>query len=204
MTIYYQFSGPSDEVKGFDDKTLKYLRKDCKGIKNVCVIASDLNDYETTDFYFNKNLPWFKKFIDSNFAIDLLDARVSKEQAKILLNKAECIHLMGGYTEKQNELLKYFEITKKSFSNTKVVFGTSAGAMALAKQLIGTIDPYTVLEGLACVEHIIWPHYTEGDDDKIKSLLPLHQQIIALEDDTGIRYEKDTCIMINAGYHIFK
>lgn len=204
MTIYYQFSGPSDETNGFDPLTLKYLIKDNQKSKNVLVIASDLHDFETTDFYFKQNLPWFDKFIPSGFNIELIDGRINKKQAQTLLEKADCIHLMGGYTEKQTELLEHFKITKESFRNAKVVFGTSAGAMALGPILMGTNDKTKVLEGMNCVEGIIWPHYQASDDKEIKELLPLYKTMIAIADDTGIRYENNKAEFINTGYKIYK
>ena len=55
---------------------------------------------KTTDYYFKQNLPWFDHFIPQGFQINLLDSRINIEQAHNLLAKADCIHLMGGYTEK--------------------------------------------------------------------------------------------------------
>ncbi|CAM3670061.1 Type 1 glutamine amidotransferase-like domain-containing protein [Erysipelothrix urinaevulpis] len=204
MTIYYQFSGPSNEDIGFDNITLSYLIKDCSAVKNVLVIASDLDDHDTTDYYYNKNLPWFERFISNPFKIELIDSRKSIEQTKELLNNADCIHLMGGYTENQIELLQHFGINKESFKNAQVVFGTSAGAMALGPILIGTHQQNHIMTGLDCVPSIIWPHYSKHDDHTIQSLIPLVKRFVALSDDTGIRYERDDITVINSDYHIFK
>ena len=204
MTIFYQFSGPSNEDTGFDDITLSYLIRDCCSVKRVLVIASDLYNHAITDYYFKKNLPWFGKFITSPFKIDLLDSRIDFETAQQLITKAECIHLMGGYTENQIELLNYFNITNKSFNHAKVVFGTSAGAMVLGPKLFGTHNQERIMNGLACVPSIIWPHYTKEDNPTLLNLLPLVNKIVALSDDTGIRYEKDDMTVINSDYHVFK
>ena len=204
MTIYYQFSGPSNEEIGFDTNTLKYLQKDCSAVKNVLVIASDLHDYKTTDFYYAQNYPWFTYFIPEGFSMSLLDARVSKEQGKKLIEAADCIHLMGGYTEQQQALLRYFSITKDSFINTKVVFGTSAGAMALGPVLMGTHDPDLVMSGLSCSPYVIWPHFDKSMHKDIRQQLSKYPNMIALEDDSGIRIHQQSITFINDGFHQFK
>lgn len=204
MTIYYQFSGPSDENKGFDDVTLSYLKEDCSAVKHVLVIASDLKDYATTDFYFQQNLPWFNHFIPAGFTMYLLDGRVSKNQAKILLEKADCIHLMGGYTENQQALLKHFEVTKEALDKADVVFGTSAGAMALGPVLMGTHDPNLIMEGLHCSPFVIWPHYEANLKEKIIKQSIQYPNMIALEDDSGLRIEGTSYQLINKGIYQIK
>ena len=201
MSIFYQFSGPSNESLGFDTLTAKYLKHDCFNMKKMVVIASNPNDYATTDDYFTRHKHWFQTICPTLESVHVLDHRISKDVALALLNDADMVHLMGGDVLSEYHFIHDYEFVDALKSGDKVIMGTSAGAMVLGDTIILVHEHHSSThKGLNLVSSNIIPHYTDEQLQKVTPFAPCY----ALPDDSGIRITANTTTFLNEVLFISK
>ena len=106
------------------------------------------------------------------------------------LEEFDGIYIGGGDTVKLLRDLKsisFFHKLKDFYINGGHIYGGSAGAIILGKSIVsaekGAADFSSDIVGAKLIDAIIWPHYSQEDDEKI---LALGQQVFAIPDDGGI------------------
>ncbi len=194
--IFYQLSGPADEMVGFDSLTFNSLRKDLPNLKNVVVFASNPKDYDVTDDYFNRNKPWFVALSDTPINYEVIDYRCTIEKAHELVDHADLIHFMGGDPFIEKAFLVEYGFDRADVFNNQVLLGTSAGAMIMGPTIIDTTEPMHVEPGFGWVSTSIIPHVVFEDPINVRCYAE-YAPVLLIADDGGIRHELDSFTLLN-------
>lgn len=206
--INYLFSG-IDKVNGFTKEQATSLKKDIKDNSVIAFIASDFDNTEKTDT--NKKLLIYAfNNIGINFKCEyLVDKRVSKEEAKELLNKSNIVFLMGGDTYKEMQSINEYDIKKEIISRALVI-GVSAGSLNQSKNVV-YLDEYqdyklVKYEGLGLVDFNIYPHLDFKDIDFLKEVFTVSNDtpLIALPNESFIRCENGNIEYFGDYYNVKK
>ncbi len=183
---------------GIVDNLKKYIKK----YDNFLFVASDENEFEITESYFNT--------VKQSFALtlpfknyQLLDGR-TKLETKTLVENADLIFLCGGHVPTQNRFFQNINLPKIIKNTNTVVLGGSAGSMNCADivycppELEGEgLDKNfkRYFKGLGLTNINIFPHYNDIRYEKIDGLenekdilIPdsFHSPIIAYSDGAYI------------------
>lgn len=193
--INYLMSG-IDKENGFTSEQVNSLKKDIKDNSVITFIASNFDNIEKT--VKNKNLlvEAFNK-VGINFKCEyLVDKRVTKEEAKELLNKSNIVFLMGGDTYKEMQSINEYKI-KDDITSRDLIIGVSAGSLNQSKNVI-YLDEYqdyklVKYEGLGLVEFNIYPHLDLKNEEFLKEIFTVSNDrpLIALPNESFIRCEND-------------
>lgn len=191
--INYLFSG-IDKVNGFTKEQATSLKKDIKDNSIITFIASDFDNTEKTDTNKKLLIDAFNN-IGINFKCEyLVDKRVSKDEAKELLNKSDIVFLMGGDTYKEMKSINEYDI-KEDITNRKLILGVSAGSLNQSKNVV-YLDEYqdyklVKYEGLGLVNFNIYPHLDFKNIDFLKEVFTVSNDtpLIALPNESFIRCE---------------
>lgn len=189
--INYLFSG-IDKVNGFTKEQATSLKKDIKDNSIITFIASDFDNTEKTDTNKKQLIDAFNN-IGINFKCEyLVDKRVSKDEAKELLNKSDIVFLMGGDTYKEMKSINEYDI-KEDITNRKLILGVSAGSLNQSKNVV-YLDEYqdyklVKYEGLGLVDFNIYPHLDFKNIDFLKEVFTVSNDtpLIALPNEFFIR-----------------
>ena len=164
--INYLFSD-INKAEGFNKNQIEYLKKDLTGNESIVFIASIPSDFEKNDFRFNT---FVKHFTNAGFTfknVVLIDKRMSNEQAKEEIQKADIVFLIGGDPFSSMQFINEYGL-KDAISQASIVIGTSAGSMIQSKRVMYSddYDDYKIVdfEGLGLVDINIFPHV---DDERI-------------------------------------
>lgn len=154
-----------ENYNGIIDNMKKYIKK----YDNFVYVASDGNNYEMTDMFFELTKQSFDMTMPFKHYV-VLDGR-TKDRTIEMIENADFIFLSGGHVPTQNEFLKSINL-RKIIKNTKaVILGESAGSMNCAdivyaqpelegEALSQTYKRY--FKGLGITKISILPHY--GDE----------------------------------------
>lgn len=193
--INYLMSG-IDKENGFTSEQVNSLKKDIKDNSVITFIASNFDNIEKT--VKNKNLlvEAFNK-VGINFKCEyVVDKRVTKEEAKELLNKSNIVFLMGGDTYKEMQSINEYKI-KDDITSRDLIIGVSAGSLNQSKNVI-YLDEYqdyklVKYEGLGLVEFNIYPHLDLKNEEFLKEIFTVSNDrpLIALPNESFIRCEND-------------
>ncbi|MEG0327585.1 MAG: Type 1 glutamine amidotransferase-like domain-containing protein [Erysipelothrix sp.] len=194
--IFYQLSGPSDEMIGFDPLTFNSLKKDLPNLKSVVVFASNPNDYDVTDDYFNRNKPWFVTLSNTSINYEVIDYRCTRERAHELVKNADLIHFMGGDPFIEKSFLVEYGFDCVDVFNNKVLLGTSAGAMIMGPVIIDTTESLHVEAGFGWVSTSIIPHVVFEESIDVRCYIE-YAPVLLIADDGGIRHEFDSFTLLN-------
>lgn len=198
--INYLFSG-IDKINGFTEEQAKSLQKDIKSNSIITFIASDFDNIEKTDKNKNALISFFNK-IGINFKCEyLVDKRISKKEAKELLNKSDIVFLMGGDTYKEMQSINEYNI-KEDIISRNLIIGVSAGSLNQSKNVV-FLDEYqdnkiVNYEGLGIVNFNIYPHLDFKNIEFLKEVFTVSNTVplIALPNESFIRCENG-----NIEYH---
>lgn len=204
--INYLFSG-IDKVSGFTKEQATSLKKDIKDNSVIIFIASDFNNTEKTDTNKKLLIDAFNN-IGINFKCEyLVDKRVSKDEAKELLNKSDIVFLMGGDTYKEMKSINEYDI-KEDITNRKLILGVSAGSLNQSKNVV-YLDEYqdyklVKYEGLGLVDFNIYPHLDFKNIDFLKEVFTVSNDtpLIALPNESFIRCENGNIEYFGEHYNV--
>lgn len=193
--INYLMSG-IDKENGFTKEQIESLKKDIKDNSVITFIASDFDNTEKTDKHKNLLVDAFNK-AGINFKCEyLIDKRVSKKEAKELLNKSNIVFLMGGDTYKEMQSINEYKI-KDNIISRDLIIGVSAGSLNQSKNVI-YLDEYqdyklVKYEGLGLVDFNIYPHLDFKNEEFLKEIFTVSNDrpLIALPNESFIRCEND-------------
>ena len=204
--INYLFSG-IDKVNGFTKEQATSLKKDIKDNSIITFIASDFDNTEKTDTNKKLLIDAFNN-IGINFKCEyLVDKRVSKDEAKELLNKSDIVFLMGGDTYKEMKSINEYDI-KEDITNRKLILGVSAGSLNQSKNVV-YLDEYqdyklVKYEGLGLVDFNIYPHLDFKNIDFLKEVFTVSNDtpLIALPNESFIRCENGNIEYFGEHYNV--
>lgn len=204
--INYLFSG-IDKVNGFTKEQATSLKKDIKDNSIITFIASDFDNTEKTDTNKKLLIDEFNN-IGINFKCEyLVDKRVSKDEAKELLNKSDIVFLMGGDTYKEMKSINEYDI-KEDITNRKLILGVSAGSLNQSKNVV-YLDEYqdyklVKYEGLGLVDFNIYPHLDFKNIDFLKEVFTVSNDtpLIALPNESFIRCENGNIEYFGEHYNV--
>lgn len=200
MKKIYLLSGPVKDK--FDDEIKKFLKRDLKGLKSITFIASTPDEYAKNDLYVygnNDNILGMMHALKevSDFSlVNILDNRIEQKNGKNLICNSDVIYLLGGNPITQNEYLKKngYDSLLKEFG--KIILGTSAGAMNMAKKSYYSKDDYYnesfFYNGIDLVDVSVDPHFDINNQEQVmeaKKNSSIHK-IIGLPNTSAILVEK--------------
>lgn len=137
--INYLFSSV-DKKNGFNSLQKEYLKKDIENNLSIVFISSYFDNYEKNDKSKNLFISLFNK-IDVKFKnIYLIDNRITKENAKNMIQESDIVFLMGGEIYNQMKNINNFGL-QEYIKNKKIVIGVSAGSLNQSKNVL-YLDEY--------------------------------------------------------------
>lgn len=211
MSIIYLLSGPNKDI-GFSKEIKEMLKKDLKNKKSIAFIPTTPNDYSKTELYVYGNnnniigiIPLLQE-ISSLKDINIIDNRVSKEEAKKIILNSDVLYLLGGNPFNQLEYLQKenYDNLIKEFSG--IIIGTSAGAMNLAKEAYYSKDEELkesmFYQTLGLVDITIDPHFDINNKEQMSEIIKNsnHKRIVGLPEESGIRIANKNISYINKCY----
>ncbi len=201
---------------GQENNFLTNLKKYIKGYSTLVYVASDADNYISTDEHF---LP-LKEAFDLTLPFQnyiVLDGR-NKDKAPEILKSADVIYLCGGHVPTQNKFFENIRLREIIATTTAVVIGESAGSMNCA----GTVYSPPELEGegadkdfcryykgLNLTDINIFPHYNETRYELVDGLefekdliIPdsYKHKIIAYSDGAYILIYNNVSTLYGEGY----
>lgn len=147
------------------------------GGNNFLYIASSFHDPERNERYCDHFCAIFSG-IGADFEPEILDERVSPEDAPAMIAEADVIFLAGGNVTMQMASFEEYHL-REAFANLKedaVVIGMSAGSINMAERVVIARDPeddlpeLAVYEGLGLVDLNIEPHFDPEREDHLPDI----------------------------------
>lgn len=203
MALYALIGGKvnRDKVNNRIEKLLLGLTK--KEMPTVLYCPYAASDIE-------KSIKKFHKLMEG-LSCTILDLTYSNSDSfDSLLSKADVLYIGGGMSD---DLIAYFkekkfdEILRKYDKSDKIIIGSSAGAMLLAKISMGDKYMYTdnfhnynykMVEGLSILNISLCPHYQNED-------LIFYNEEIKEYGLLSFGIEEDTCVVIeDFKYYVLK
>ena len=187
MSINYYSSGFNHE-NAFWSELAEQLKKDIKETNRIIYIPGG-NSEKSVNKALNKYIPSFTehfKKIGIEFEnVECITPEMSEENAKELVLNSNMVFLMGGDPFSQKELFSSKGLVPILENYDGVIFGMSAGAMNMSKNIIITpmgeeYPNFDIREGLGLSEFSFYPHFNfEGTIVPEKIVLSPDETIIS-------------------------
>ncbi len=200
--IYLSGGGSEDKTTILDSFFLKNLPN-----RNILFIpvakTRDVNGYKKSCNWLKNKLNKISK--DSVNISMLLDFNKCKN-----LDNFSAVYIGGGNTYKLLKLMDksgFLSILKKYIQNGGIVYGASAGAVLMGKDISTYIEEkyilenkkynYTITKGMALIgNYSIITHFYENDFGKVKEYFKKkNNSVIAIPEGTGLLV-KDNCLSV--------
>ena len=207
----YLLSGP-DKYKGYCDALKVDIDNEINKIKCLVGVAANPNKHEKNDkmFFGDGACPGVVNMLKScNIQIDksiLLDDRMDVQTAKLTLERADAIYLLGGDPMSQYKFIESIGCLEllKVFSG--IIFGISAGSMNCSNNVLyfaedGSND-IIKYKGLGLSSVYIYPHFSVNNEELVSQLKQLSQDmnIFALPNDSYIKIANNKTEIVGKCY----
>lgn len=203
--IYYLLSG-TDKKTGFYDNVKTYLQKDISSDSIITFIASDFDNFEINDIYYDNMIRFFND-IDINFKkFFLIDSRIKKDGAKKLINNSNIIYIMGGIPNIEMENIKKYDLIEDLKRFKGIIIGVSAGSINMNKTICYEDNRKIVqYKGIGLLDFNIAPHYDLKNSDYINEIIRVSKfrKTIALPNESFIRCVNNKHFIIG-DYYIYE
>ncbi|TKI72852.1 cyanophycinase [Lysinibacillus mangiferihumi] len=175
----------------FPEKLGKVLHKDINTRKSLVMISSNPSIYEDVG---DTERSWFNQ---ANIIFDeyhLINYRVKKEDAQLLIQNASVIFLLGGNTVKQNEFLIEYELSEIIKKSKAVVMGASAGATNMSAKWLCSknfgydVEESSVYEGIGLDDFSVLSHF-----DLENNMSMVQNELSALSKEINIYASNKDC-----------
>lgn len=206
--INYLFSG-IDKEKGFTKEQSSFLKEDILPNSIITFVASVFDSYEKNDLQISNYIKFFQDIGITFKEANLIDSRVTKEEAKQILEKTDIIFLLGGSPELQMKWIREYELIdyiKKSRFN----LGVSAGAMNQSNRVMykDDFDDFKMKDyaGLGVVNINIFPHIELENQDLLEEAKEISKEIplILLPNDSFVRIKDGNIEILGRSYKLYK
>lgn len=204
--INYLFSG-IDKGNGFTQEQTLYLKSDIKPNSNISFIASIFNNYERNDKQLGQYISIFKNIGIIFSSANIIDDRLSSEDARELISKSDIVFLLGGSPELQMKSICEKDLVD-SIKSVKMVLGVSAGSMNQSKRVMyrDDFDNYVLKDysGLGLVDVNIFPHISLDNDALMNEAKEIGEaiDIIMLPNESFVRVENANVEIIGEHYDL--
>ena len=146
----------------FPEKLGIVLQKDIRNRKSLVMISSTPSIFEADGA---TERSWFEQAGILFDEYHVINYRVQKEDAHVLIQHASVVFLLGGNTIKLNEFLREYELAEPIKQSSAVVMGASAGAINMSAKWICSknfgydVDRSTVYDGIGLDDFAILSHF---------------------------------------------
>jgi len=146
----------------FPEKLIKILEKDIELRKSLVMISANPSIIDENG---ENERSWLEQagiIFDEYYVINY---NIKKEEAQKIVRKASVVFLLGGNTNKQNELLKAYDLIELIRAKDGVIMGASAGAINMSvnwicsKKFGGTVGKSFICSGIGLDDFSILSHY---------------------------------------------
>lgn len=206
--INYLFSG-IDKEKGFTKEQTNYLKKDIKSNKTIVFIASVFSDSLKSESNYKRLVELFNNIGISFKDTILIDGRMTKEEAKEVLNDCDYVLLMGGSPDLQMKSIIEYDLSDE-IKKVGIVLGISAGSMNQAKRVMYKDDYENYImkdyPGLNLVPISIFPHFDFNNEAFVEEANEISNQmpLVLLPNDSFVRVVSGEVEYIGEHYLIEK
>lgn len=185
LYIFYWFLG-GEEMKvffltsgfpnGFTDDFIQRLKKYCYSKGLFVFIASDFAGYSKTDKYTDLFVSMFEEKGIVFDKVQVIDNRVSKDEAIHYLEKADIVWISGGDPLKQISYIKEYGLIPSLQNRNGITIGMSAGSINMAKRVVlpkdieDNIPELSIYEGIGLVDINIEPHLDTENKKHIEDI----------------------------------
>ncbi len=179
---------------GFQGEIAELFQKFIRKREKFVFVASEFEKaYEITDRYYK----WFLNMFDEAEIYfgqaKVIDGRMTKTEARKMIEEADVVWLAGGDTITQFHYFQEYNLDKVIKEHEGIVIGMSAGAINLSKNAICTEicghDKFEIYEGLGCVDISVEPHFDIQDVSNELLELSTDYEIYGLCDEGVIVYK---------------
>lgn len=189
----------SDFRDGFTDEFTARIKHYYSGQGSFAFIGSDFDGHYYTDRYFNSIVDMFKLKGIEFLKADVIDSRLSEDEAIWLLKDAEIVWISGGDTLKQMDFIRNAGIIPTLQSRKGITIGMSAGSINMAKQVVlpkdeeDNIPELSIYSGIGLVDLNIEPHLDLERTDHLEDIdeATIHTTIYGLFDNSFIEVVND-------------
>jgi len=155
---------------------------------SMVYVCADPTDHEKTDYYM-AIMRECSEAIGLNFAqYHVIDNRVKISQATQWIERASCVHLMGGHPGLQIQFLRDTGLDDVIRDTNAAILGVSAGAINMGVHSLDTKESLVPYKGLGLADITIKPHFEPNNQQVLSDLLYVSMElpICAMEDDSAI------------------
>ncbi|WIV11550.1 Type 1 glutamine amidotransferase-like domain-containing protein [Proteiniborus sp. MB09-C3] len=173
MKIFFLTSGFPN---GFTDDFIQRLKKYYCNKGLFVFIASDFAGYSKTDKYADLFISMFKEKGIVFDKVQVIDNRVSKDEAIHYLERADIVWISGGDTLKQISYIKEYGLIPSLQNRNGITIGMSAGSINMAKRVIlpkdieDNIPELSIFEGIGLVDINIEPHLDTESEKNMEDI----------------------------------
>ena len=132
MKKIIMFSGIDNE-KGFTLEQTKELTRIIETGKSIAFIASSFYDFEKNDYFINGLIGFFKDISIRFNKISIIDNRISKEEARDIVENSDIVFIVGGDPKKEMDSINEYGLSNILRDRDGITIGVSAGSINMAK-----------------------------------------------------------------------
>ena len=124
----------------------------------------------------------------------LINYRVQKEDAQILIQNASVIFLLGGNTIKQNEFLREYELSVAIKNSRAIVMGASAGAINMSAKWLCSknfgynVEISSIYDGIGLDDFSVLSHF-----DLENNITLVQNELSSLSEEINIYASNKDC-----------
>lgn len=197
MKVLFLTSGFTN---GFTDDFIQRIKEYYCNKGSLVFIASDFSGYSKTDRHINLFVSMFKERGIVFDKVQVIDSRVSKDEAIHYLEKADIVWIAGGDTLKQISYIKEYGLIPYLQSRNGITIGMSAGSINMAKRVVlpkdieDNIPELSIYDGIGLVDINIEPHLDTEREKHIEEIYEAakYATIYGLFDNSFIKVVDDT------------
>lgn len=206
--INYLFSW-LDKENGFTEEQSKFLKEDVTNNSNITFIASLFEEHSKNNFHVSNFIKIFNKIGITFNNINVIDSRLTSDEAKKNLENTNIIFLLGGSPELQMKSINEYKLID-SIKKCKLVLGVSAGAMNQTNRVMykDDFDNFIMKNyaGLGLVNINIFPHFDLDNKAIVEEVKEVSNSmpLILLPNNSFIRIKNNNIDIIGKSYKIDK
>lgn len=181
----------------FPDDIIKRLKEELVVRDSLVFISAWPFDYERND---SDSIGMYRMFEECNMSFkqyNVIDNRTDAFDANQLIQKANCIFLMGGHAMQQFQLICEKGIVEEIRRSSAVILGVSAGSSNMARRSLDIWESLVPYNGLGLADITIKAHISQENQELLQTLLQVSIEhnlpIFAMEDESAI-FIKDKLI----------
>ena len=175
----------------FPQKLVEVLQSDICNRKSLVMISSNPSSFEEVGV--TERL-WFEQADILFDEYHVINYRVQKEDASLIIQNASVIFLLGGNTVKQNEFIMEYELSDMIKNSSAVVMGASAGAINMSAKWVCSknfgynVEESSVYDGIGLDYFSVLSHF-----DLENNMTMVQNELAALSEEINIYASNKDC-----------